>query len=48
MYLKPYNKNLYTLKYKDYYKVVVKANNYTLYLIAPSLQIEEERASKRT
>jgi hypothetical protein len=37
MHLKPYNKNLYILEYRDYYRVAAEANNYTLYLIVLSL-----------
>jgi hypothetical protein len=37
MYLKPYNKNLYTLENSDCYKVAIKADNYSLYIIVPSL-----------
>jgi hypothetical protein len=46
--LKPHDKNLRTLEYGDCYKVATEADDHTLYLMAPSPQTEEERASERT
>lgn len=46
--LKPHDKNLRTLEYRDCYKVAVEADDHTLYLMAPSPQTEEERAAERT
>ena len=46
--LKPHDKNLRTLEYGDCYRVAAEADDHTLYLMAPSPQTEEERASERT
>jgi hypothetical protein len=48
MHLKPYNKNLHILKNRDCYKVAIEANNHSLYIMVPSLQTKEERATERT
>jgi hypothetical protein len=48
MYLKPYNKNLYILENSDYYKVAIETDNYSLYIIVPSPQTKEERATEYT
>ena len=36
IYLKPHDKNLRILENSDYYKVAVKADDHSLYMIVPS------------
>jgi hypothetical protein len=48
MHLKPFDRNFRILEYGDCYRVAVKANDHALYLLPPSPQTKEERATEHT